>query len=1098
MSLHWVLAASWPGGAKTWSLERTPLILGRRHDCDIILPVPQASRHHARLDRLDDGWLVTDLSSRNGLQASGRRVERLRLGRGDHVRIPSAQGDLVLTLLLAEDLSGRPEIGGAAAPGDGRGKALVVDLRDRPAWTIGRSRSCDIVIESNAVSRRHAKVTFGREGVAIEDLDSSNGIRQGGRRVRQAFLNSDDVVTIGGARLSAQGPLLTVGGVPALVSPLSESLQPKQDGNRLMPRVGKALAMLAAAAMVLGLAAYVSVAAELPDPATLRVRLATFRSTLIQDRHGLALSEAFDPNMGRRTLVSLDEIAPALRQATIATEDARFYQHSGFDLRAIIRALWQAAQRGEWFSGASTIPQQLVKIAFLTPERNLRRKFKEVILAAEISRRYTKDEILELYLNEICYANLACGIEAASQTYFSKHASELTLAEAALLAGLPQAPAYYDPYTHPDRAKGRQETVLSLMVQAGFASPAEAKAASGEPLDYQPSLLGGVAPHFVLLVRQQLEERFGPEVLYRRGLVVTTALDTETQKMAERLVRDHVAGLAERGVSNGALVALRPDSGEVLALVGSDDFEDPVDGQINMAVVPRQPGSALKPFVYLAGFESSRLRWTPGTLLADIAEDFVESGRSPYRPVNYDGQEHGLVTIRSALANSYNIPAVRALQAVTLPRFRDLARRLALQSLDRDDVGLPMALGAAEVPLLDLTGAYAVLANGGRASRPVFVLSVKDGDGMVLCEQGTGEPCQSQPPSAVVREEDVFLITDILSDNVARTPMFGSDSPLNLGRPAAAKTGTTNDFRDNLAVGYTPDLVVGVWVGNSDNAPMNGSTGVTGAAPIWHDFMVEFHGNAAALSFQAPSTVRRITVCADTGGLPSSACPEHASWWFAADRLPVPKDQDLWQLIGLDTRNGLLAGPTTPQQYISLQGFKVYPEPHRPWAMGHGVPQPPGEESPVDPPVATIRQPADGETVSGRVVVLGSAGGAAFSRYRLVAQVMGTGDDYDELEIQSGDTAIIDGVLGEWDTALVPPGRHALRLDVDVTHGESGRAVTWVMVGASTTPTPTPSETYSPPTLTASPSAPVHTVTATLSVLQQLQLRRLLPPSGRR
>lgn len=1085
MSPHWVLSARWPGGTRHWRLERTPLIIGRRQDCDIVLPMPQVSRRHARLDRHDDAWSVTDLGSRNGLEAAGRRVEHLRVRRGDHVCIPSAQGDLVLTVLLAEDLRGRPEVAGIPVQGGGRGQTLTVDLRDRPTWTVGRSKDCDIVIEGEGVSRRHARVTHGREGVAIQDLDSKNGIRQGGRRVRQALLGPGDIVKIGSARLSARGSRLTIEGVPASVPPQVERQEPSTVGGNLLARVGKVVAVLAAVALVLGFTAYVSVAAELPDPATLRARLATFRSTLIQDRQGTVLSEAFDPDMGRRTLVPLEAIAPALRQATIATEDARFYQHSGYDPRSIARALWQAVQGGEVVSGASTIPQQLVKIAFLSPERTLRRKFKEVILATEISRRYTKDEILELYLNEICYANLACGIEAASQTYFSKHADELSLAEAALLAGLPQAPAYYDPYTHPDRAKRRQETVLSLMAQAGYVSPAEATAASGEALDYMPLVLGGVAPHYVLLVRQQLEEMLGPEVLYHGGLVVTTALDTDAQDDAERIVRDHVAELSERGVSNGALVAIRPDSGEVLALVGSDDFADPLDGQINMAVVPRQPGSALKPFVYLAAFESPGLRWTPGTLIADIAEDFVEGGRPSYKPVNYDGQEHGLVTVRAALASSYNIPAVRALQAVTLPRFRDLARRLSLAGLDREDVGLPMALGAAEVPLLDLTTAYAVLASSGRAIRPVLVLRVVDGDGQVLCDQETGDPCQGPAPAPVVRSEDAFLITDILADNAARAPAFGWDSPLQVDRPAAVKTGTTNDFRDNLTVGFTPDLVVGVWVGNSDNSPMRGSTGVTGAAPIWHDFMLAYHDQLPVRPFQPPPGVRRVEVCADTGASPSAVCPAQASWWFAADRLPVPKDQDLWQSVAIDSRNGLLAGPTTPQEFVVSQVFKQYPEAYRSWASANNIAQPPTDQAPPEPPVAIISQPGDGESIGGVVPIRGSASGPNFTRYHLTAQIMGAGDAADEIVIQSSDTAVTDGVLGMWDTTGVPLGRHALLLVVEASTGESSRFQTEIELLATATVTPTVAEASATVTPSATATTPTVTNTPALHPSQQ-------------
>jgi membrane peptidoglycan carboxypeptidase len=414
------------------------------------------------------------------------------------------------------------------------------------------------------------------------------------------------------------------------------------------------------------LISYAAIAATLPAPSELADRTSTFQTTRIYDRDGNLLNETFDPNAGRRTAVPLAQISPALIQATIATEDANFYRHRGVDPVALARALYYAIQAGDIVSGASTISQQLVKMVMLSPERTLTRKVKEAILAAEITRRYAKDEILEAYLNELYYGNLAYGADAAAETYFGEDVSELSLAEAALLAGLPQLPAYYDPYSHPERAKTRQAVVLGLMVENGMITQAEADAAWLEPLAYVPLQFSLEAPHFTLLVRQQLEEILGAERLYTSGLEVTTSLAPDLQEAAEGIVAEQVALLAGRNVSNGALVAMDPRTGQILALVGSADFDNvEIDGQVNMALAPRQPGSSIKPFVYLTAFEQPDLppdqRWTPGTLIADIEEPFPDGVNPPYVPTNYDGQEHGMVTARTALASSYNIPAVRAL-----------------------------------------------------------------------------------------------------------------------------------------------------------------------------------------------------------------------------------------------------------------------------------------------------------------------------------------------------------------------------------------------------------------------------------------------------
>jgi len=699
----------------------------------------------------------------------------------------------------------------------------------------------------------------------------------------------------------------------------------------------RCLAAAAAAALLCGCGLgepridYAQIAAGMPDLDDLAERATSFRSTLIYDREGNLLNEAFDPRAGRRTVVPLERISPYLRLATIATEDARYYEHGGVDPVAVARAAWYLVREGEAVSGASTIPQQLAKRLYLTSERSVRRKVTEAALAAEISQRYSKDQILELYLNEIFYGNLAYGVQAAARAYFGKDAADLSLAESALLAGLPQAPAYYDPYANPERAKRRQEVVLGLMVKTRAVSRAEAEAAAREPLAYVEPRFDLRAPHFTLYVREQIEALFGPEALYSRGLAVRTTLDPRLQSEAETAVAGHIAAIAARGAGNGALVAVRPATGEILAMVGSADYaNDAISGQVNMALAPRQPGSAIKPFVYLTAFATARepagTRWTPATLLADIEEDFPDGANPPYRPTNYDLDEHGLVTVRDALANSYNIPAVRALQAVGIRSFLATARAVGITTLTRQDYGLGLALGAGEVPLVELTAAYAVLANSGRRPPATAITRIVDTDGDVLCQMGTERPCV---PGAlgvdrqqVVPPPDTFLITDILSDNAARVPAFGAGSYLEIDRPAAVKTGTTNDTRDGWTVGYVPQLAVGVWVGNADNSPMRGVSGYAAAAPIWNRVMRAALAGETVVPFTPPAGTRQFEVCADTGALPSPACPARRLAWFAEDRPPLGPEHDLWHWV-----NGV--------------ALKVYPERYRFWAEARGMPQPP-------------------------------------------------------------------------------------------------------------------------------------------------------------
>ncbi|NOZ48653.1 MAG: penicillin-binding protein, partial [Chloroflexi bacterium] len=617
------------------------------------------------------------------------------------------------------------------------------------------------------------------------------------------------------------------------------------------------LASLGAGAL---LYTYSRIAANLPSPQELQDRANTFKSTEIYDRDGHLIYEIFPSDGGRRMIAPLSEISPHLINATLATEDPNFYRHPGVDPVGVARAVYYVLRGDARNPGGSSIVQQLVKLTFLSAEKTYTRKLKEAVLALEVSRRYDKDTILEIYLNHIAYGNLAFGIEAASETYFGKHASELTLAEASLLAGLPQAPGLYDPYIHWEAARGRQADVLRLMVQYGFAAPEDASAAwlafadksADDILHHRPATFP--YPHFILQVRQQLEASYGAEIVSRSGLRVRTTLDPRLQQAAEAAVGEGIATLAAQNAHNAALVALDPATGEVLAMVGSPDYNDVEhDGQVNMALVPRQTGSVIKPLTYLATFELPTDNWTPATIILDERTEFPDApGRPPYIPKNYDGKFHGPVSVRSALANSYNIPAVKALQHVGVPALVDLAQRLGISTFTRPDYGLALTLGGGEASLLEMTDAFVPFANGGQRVPVHFILTVETEAGDLL-EDNTRPGRQP-----VIAPEHAFLITSILSDTEARKPAFGNlRKHLELpDRPVAAKTGTTDDWRDGWTIGYTPQLVAGVWVGNTDNSSMaKGLSGTFSAAPIWKAFMVAAHAVWPVQSFTPPPGV---------------------------------------------------------------------------------------------------------------------------------------------------------------------------------------------------------------------------------------------------
>ena len=707
-----------------------------------------------------------------------------------------------------------------------------------------------------------------------------------------------------------------------------------------------------------GIYEYYSIAATLPSVSDLQQRASQFETTNILDRNGDILYQINDPNAGRRTYIPLGQISPYLVAATISTEDKDFYTHGGFDPLAIVRAFWQNLTSGETVSGASTITQQLARALLFTPQerdqRSYMRKVREAILATEVERRYTKDQILELYLNEIYYGNLAYGVEAASETYFGKPASQLTLAEAAFLAGLPQAPSVYDIFTNKDVTMVRFQNVIMGMLTLSMERHCIHVSNNPEPVcmdgataaaaiqdihnrSFTPPTNNMRYPHWVQYIRTLLEDRFDAQTIYRSGFTVYTTLDPNLEDAAQQAVTTQVAALANKHVTDGALVAIRPSTGEILAMVGSPDFNNVANaGQINMAIsATRQPGSSIKPFTYLAAFEKG---WTPATLIWDVPSEFPPSGlpndpNPPYVPNNFDHKFHGPLTVREALANSYNIPAVKTLQFIGVygdGGLIQMAERVGITSLTRDDYGLSLTLGGGEVSLLEMTGGYAVIANGGLKIPPVAILRIVDYQGNVVY--------QYQPPAGdqVLKPDHAFLMSSILSDNSARIPVFGTNSIVNLPFQVAVKTGTSNDSRDNWTLGYTPDLAVGVWVGNADYTPMENTTGITGAGPIWAQFMtyaIDSLTGGNPTPFVRPGTIEVHTICTASGAQPSSWCPSQREEYFASGQPPLNQNSDLWRQIQVDTWTNLESSPECADFATERMTINVYDPGARRWIL---------------------------------------------------------------------------------------------------------------------------------------------------------------------
>jgi penicillin-binding protein 1C len=658
-------------------------------------------------------------------------------------------------------------------------------------------------------------------------------------------------------------------------------------------------ALSTAAAVAATVQQYEEINGSLPNAA--HISADTFQTTRILDRNGVLLQEIADQDYGWRTFVPFEKISPYLIDATIASEDATFWSHDGVEPFAIMRGALIIAG-GSGSSGGSTITQQLVRSIHseaIGNEFSVQRKWREGLAAVALERQFSKHDILTMYLNQIFYGNRSYGIEAAAQTYFHKSAADLNLSEAALLAGVPQQPTNFNPYLYPENVIGRQKYVLDQMVKHGYITRAEADAAHADWPTVYPSRDGDGAvldhPHFVEYAKQYLRENYPDKDFTKGGLNIYTTIDTALQNRAEEIVSQNIQQLQYYNARNAALTIVVPWSGEILAMVGSANFDDAaLEGQVNITTSPQQPGSSIKPIVYAAAFEQG---WTPGTVVLDApirietpgATDPVTGEDVPfYEPQNYMRNFNGAVTVRTALANSLNIPAVKAVEfAGGAEAIVEMSRRMGLKhelSQPPSDYGLSIGLGSGDVWPLEMTNAYATIANMGKYVPVTPILKITDSEDNVLYELDKDNVLQEAEQA--IRPGIAYQLISILTDNESRAMIFTrqnlfGQTQQTLGRPTAAKSGTTNDFRDIWTIGFTTDVAIGVWVGNTRNDPLAEIDGIQGAGPIWSQLMIDLHtrpefmqlllgpdGQPVPPQFPRPASIIDGVVCEATGGIP--------------------------------------------------------------------------------------------------------------------------------------------------------------------------------------------------------------------------------------
>ncbi|MDA0815762.1 MAG: transglycosylase domain-containing protein [Chloroflexi bacterium] len=876
--------------------------------------------------------------------------------------------------------------------------------------------------------------------------------------------------------------------------------------TRLLLGVGAVLAVfLVGAGLIAGGSAiyamdrYDEFAAAVVPPEQLIAEQSRGGATIL-DRNGAVLYEFVDELSGLRRPVSLSRISQSLIDATIAVEDPTFYENNGLNVRGLFRAGVENFAPflfgdGEFFegSGGSSITQQLAKNIYIPreqrTERSVERKLKETVIALELTEQYEKDQILEWYINSIPYGGIYTGIEAAAQGYFGKSAAELTLAEASLLAGIPQSPARYDPFG-PDNfdettrqlsptslAKARQSEVLRLMAERGVITEAQGEVALNAPLRFRQARFEIEAPHFVLgRIADEITERFGERALYDQGLVVTTTIDLNLQKIAESVVEQYVTDFGEQaGLYNGAFVAIDPLRGEILTYVGSRDyFRDDIEGRNDNAVALNSPGSTLKPFAFMTAFMGG---WGTGTGVIAAPFEIIDfatgTGFAPRDPIS---QVLGPITAAEALGNSLNTTAIKTIMAAGVPETIQTLKRMGYTTLDNPGgYGPALITGGGEITLLDQVYAYSVLATNGvmrgtealttrrldpgeRTLEPAAILTVQDPEGRVLYEYETPEE------QRVIAAEYPYLVTSILSDGSNQCVTYGACGALALpnGYPSGAKTGTSEPFEDSRnigetwTVGYTPQLVAGIWAGNADNSPIQGITSTSVSLRGWKDFMVQAidYLELTPEQFERPPGITSREVCWPSGKLPTPACPNINRYTslYASEVLPSGPDglsdeerariyDTWWQEISIDTRTGLVANDNTPAQFVAREVRLVIPKEETErwtgfmsWAAQHGIASmiasADGEEAPTAANLpARIDSPAANSTVSGRVPVQGRATSDDFIQYRLD---WGIGENPTSwARINSGTRPVTSGTLGQWDTSLLASGVYSLRLIVD-------------------------------------------------------------------
>lgn len=852
------------------------------------------------------------------------------------------------------------------------------------------------------------------------------------------------------------------------------------------------------------ISAYAYFTRDLPEPEVIEAANENFETTKIYDHTGqILLYEVIDPTGGDRTWVTLDQIPEHLICATVALEDRTFWTNPGFNPRGMARAFW-GNLRGQQIQGGSSITQQLIKNIVIEPGRryvsaegpkwkDYERKITEILLAYRITQKYSKEQILEWYLNTNFYGNLAYGIEAAARVYFGKSAHDLTLSEAATLAAIPQFPMM-NPFDNAEAARRRQALVLDAMAREGCITAEAANAAKVEPwnLAHFTERYDIIAPHFSVYVRKQLEQMFGPEVVYRGGLRVYTTLALDLQRQAECVLRAQVRRLSGAGdaeviqeavdngctaaqfmpalranvvgvdqhVNNGAVVVIRPATGEILAMVGSLDYwDEKIDGQFNVAVdgTGRQPGSSFKPFTYLTLLAQGH---NAAELFLDVRTAFQQPNGIPYVPENYDRKYHGPQRMRLALARSLNIPAVAALQEAGVDNVLRTAHAMGINTLDRglDYYGLSLTLGGGEVHLLDMVYAFSVFANGGvmngapvpadlrregfRELDPVAILRVEDRNGRVLYQY-------NQPESRVIISPQLaYLMNNILSDRQARWAIFGRPNALELenDRPAAAKTGTTNNYKDAWTLGYTPQLAVGVWLGNTDNSDMLSTAGLIGAAPIWKAIMEYGLQDEPVVPFERPDGLVERTVCAVSGDLPGPYCP-------TVNELFIPGTEPtetcmMHQVYRVNRETGKLCTVYTPPELCEERVFEVYPPQAADWIAGlpeeQRPPIPPTEYDTIYGPTradaeVAIIDPAPYSYIRGTVPITGNARGGDFNFYRVLFGQGLNPTAWMQIGPDHGNQ-VDHNILEFWDTTGLD-GLYSLRLSV-VEHSTALREAT--------------------------------------------------------